>query len=143
MVAVPSSGIHLKPGSSVNSDGLACFAAATEVGCFHVPTVVGRTKPRELPDFRWINTMSQHHTWPGAVATCVVGGRVARGARRLGAATVTTLTVRAQHTGEAGFAGQVHAFVGQRRHDARWGHVRKARLVGHPGASAVDSVLAN
>lgn len=50
-------GIHLKPGSSVSTDGLACFAAVAQVGCFHVPTVVGRAKPRDLPDFKWINTI--------------------------------------------------------------------------------------
>jgi transposase-like protein len=49
--------IHLRPGSCVSSDGLACFAAVTEAGCLHLPTVVGRAKPRELPDFKWVNTI--------------------------------------------------------------------------------------
>jgi hypothetical protein len=40
------------------------------------------------------------------------------------------LAVRAQHTGEGRLAGEVDALVGQRRHDARRGHVSKARLVG-------------
>lgn len=48
---------HLQPGSCVSSDGLGCFAAVTEVGCMHMPTVVGRAKPRELPKFQWVNTI--------------------------------------------------------------------------------------
>ena len=73
--------------------------------------------------------MSQHHTWRGAVATWVVGGRTARGflARPL----VAALPLLAQHAGQAGFAAQVHALVGQHGHDARRWHVGEARLVGH------------
>ena len=48
---------NLKPGSSVASDGLACFAAVMDVGCNHVSTVVGQRKPRELPEFKWVNTI--------------------------------------------------------------------------------------
>jgi transposase-like protein len=48
---------NLKPGSYVSSDGLGCFAAVAEAGCVHMPTVVGRAKPRELPEFQWINTV--------------------------------------------------------------------------------------
>jgi transposase-like protein len=47
----------LKPGCTVTSDGLACFAALTEVGCLHQPIVVGARKPRELPQFKWVNTI--------------------------------------------------------------------------------------
>lgn len=50
-------GTCLKPGSCVSSDGLGCFAAVTEAGCIHMPTVVGRAKPRELPEFQWVNTI--------------------------------------------------------------------------------------
>ena len=48
---------HLAPGSIVCSDGLACFAAVTEAGCVHQPTVVAGRKPKDLPEFLWINTV--------------------------------------------------------------------------------------
>lgn len=47
----------LAPGSRVFSDGLACFGAVTEAGCCHYPTVMGGRKPREVPEFKWINTV--------------------------------------------------------------------------------------
>ena len=47
----------LAPGSIVFSDGLACFGAVTEAGCRHHPTVMAGRKPREVPAFRWINTV--------------------------------------------------------------------------------------
>ena len=47
----------LAPGSRVFSDGLACFGAVTEAGCHHYPTVMGGRKPREVPEFKWINTV--------------------------------------------------------------------------------------
>ena len=47
----------LMPGSLVVSDGLACFAAVADAGCVHTPKVVGGLKPRDLPDFKWVNTM--------------------------------------------------------------------------------------
>jgi transposase-like protein len=50
-------GAHLQPGTRVASDGLACFAAVREAGCEHQPTVVGGAKPRELPQFKWVNTV--------------------------------------------------------------------------------------
>lgn len=48
---------NLAPGSTVRSDGLACFTAVTAAGCAHRPTVVGGRKPKDLPEFRWINTV--------------------------------------------------------------------------------------
>lgn len=48
---------NLKPGSSVLSDGLACFAAVTDAGCSHQVEVVGQRKPRDLPQFKWVNTV--------------------------------------------------------------------------------------
>ena len=54
---------HLAPGSTVLSDGLACFAA----GRAHLPTVVGRRKPKDLPAFQWINTL------PGNLKTRLSG----------------------------------------------------------------------
>ena len=47
----------LMPGSLVLSDGLGCFAGVEAAQCLHAPTVVGRAKPRDLPDFRWVNTV--------------------------------------------------------------------------------------
>ena len=49
----------------------------------------------------------------------------------LGPAAVSVLPLLAQHPREARFAGQVAALIGQHGHDARRGHGRKARLVGH------------
>lgn len=48
---------NLVPGTTVASDGLGCFAAVSVAGCLHMPTVVGQRKPRELPTFKWINTV--------------------------------------------------------------------------------------
>ena len=48
---------QLAPGSTVLSDGLACFSAVTEAGCSHQPTVVAGRKPKDLPEFQWINTV--------------------------------------------------------------------------------------
>jgi transposase-like protein len=47
----------LVPGTVVRSDGLGCFAAVADAGCMHVPTVVGALKPRDLPEFKWVNTV--------------------------------------------------------------------------------------
>lgn len=41
----------------VHSDGLACFGAVKKVGCSHAPIIVGGRKPRELPEFQWVNTV--------------------------------------------------------------------------------------
>ncbi len=48
---------HLAPACTVLSDGLACFAAVTEAGCRHLPTVIAGRKPKDVPEFRWINTV--------------------------------------------------------------------------------------
>lgn len=48
---------HLSPSCTVMSDGLGCFPAVKEVGCQHCATVAGGRKPKELPEFRWINTI--------------------------------------------------------------------------------------
>ena len=50
-------GHSLAPGSVVVSDGLACFSGVVDAGCDHDPMVVGKRKPREWPDFRWVNTV--------------------------------------------------------------------------------------
>jgi len=44
-------------GCHVISDGLVCYCAVTEVGCFHQPVVVRGRHPNELSEFRWINTV--------------------------------------------------------------------------------------
>ena len=48
---------HVRPGSVVVSDGLACFNGVRDAGCYHQPVVVGTRKPRDLPDFLWVNTV--------------------------------------------------------------------------------------
>ena len=47
----------LAPGCRVTSDGLACFSAVADAGCSHQPIVVGARLPRELPQFKWVNTI--------------------------------------------------------------------------------------
>ena len=47
----------LEPNTRVHSDGLACFAAVADAQCVHVPLVVGNLKPRDLPQFKWVNTV--------------------------------------------------------------------------------------
>ena len=47
----------LVPGCAVISDGLGCFAAVTTAGCTHQAVVVGDRKPRDLPQFLWVNTV--------------------------------------------------------------------------------------
>ncbi len=45
------------PSCAVISDGLGCFAAVTTAGCTHQPVVGGGRKPRDLPQFLWVNTV--------------------------------------------------------------------------------------
>lgn len=47
----------LAPGCHVTSDGLACFAGVTDAGCGHNAIIVGTRKPKDLPEFTWINTL--------------------------------------------------------------------------------------
>lgn len=37
--------------------GLGCFAAVTDAGCMHLPTVAAGRLPRDLPEFAWVNTV--------------------------------------------------------------------------------------
>ncbi|MFY9511695.1 MAG: IS1595 family transposase [Rubrivivax sp.] len=46
---------NLATGTSVLSDGLGCFAAVIDAGCTHTVEVVGQRKPRDLPQFKWVN----------------------------------------------------------------------------------------
>ena len=48
---------QVAPGSAIYSDGLACFAAVTNAGCSHHPTVMAGRKPKDVPEFKWINTV--------------------------------------------------------------------------------------
>lgn len=48
---------NLTAGSTVYSDGLACFSAVTQAGSTHESTVVGARKPKEAPQLPWINTV--------------------------------------------------------------------------------------
>ena len=47
----------LAPGCIVTSDGLGCFAGVTDAGCQHRAIVADGRKPKELPEFNWINTV--------------------------------------------------------------------------------------
>ena len=48
---------HVAAGTTVITDGLACFAGVTEAGCKHIPKIAGGRKPKELPLFQWLNTI--------------------------------------------------------------------------------------
>ena len=48
---------NLASGSTVHSDGLGCFRAVTTAGCHHAPITVAGRKPKELPEFQWVNTV--------------------------------------------------------------------------------------
>lgn len=47
----------LTPGCVVTSDGLGCFAGVIDAGCQHKVIVAGGRKPKDLPEFNWINTV--------------------------------------------------------------------------------------
>lgn len=48
---------RVAPGSTVFSDGLACFRATAEAGCEHIAEVMGGRKPKDVPIFQWLNTI--------------------------------------------------------------------------------------
>ena len=60
---------HLAPYSAVFSEGLACFSAVTEAGCRHHPTVMAGRKPKDVPEFQWINSSSATSRPVSPVAT--------------------------------------------------------------------------
>ncbi|GAP35224.1 IS1595 family transposase [Piscinibacter sakaiensis] len=60
--------VNLKPGCDVRSDGLSCFAGVIDAGCAHSYIVVGDRKPRDLPQFTWVNTIL------GNLKTAISGG---------------------------------------------------------------------
>ena len=47
----------LAPGCIITSDELGCFAGVTDAGCQHRAIVSDGRKPKELPEFNWINTV--------------------------------------------------------------------------------------
>jgi hypothetical protein len=79
---------HLAPGSIVFSDGLACFGAVTDAGCVHQPTVVAGRKPKELPQFQWINTVL------GNLKTSLVGSYHAFDFRKYASRYLAAFTYR-------------------------------------------------
>ena len=48
---------NLRPGTNVLSDGLSCFGGVIDAGCAHSYIVVGDRKPRDMPQFLWVNTV--------------------------------------------------------------------------------------
>ncbi|ASF48479.1 hypothetical protein CEK71_21805 [Methylovulum psychrotolerans] len=48
---------NLESGSTVLSDGLACFAAVTRTDCQHGAIIVGGRKPKDMVEFLWLNTI--------------------------------------------------------------------------------------
>lgn len=79
---------HLAPGSTVFSDGLACFGAVTVAGCTHQPTVVAGRKPKDLPEFQWVNTVL------GNLKTSLSGSYHAFAFRKYGARYLAAFTYR-------------------------------------------------
>ena len=49
----------LSPACVVTADGLACFAGVTDAGCQHRAIIAGGRKPKDLPEFNWINTVCE------------------------------------------------------------------------------------
>ena len=48
---------NLDTGCVVVSDGLACFTGVAEAGCQHHAVIAGGRKPKDLPEFNWVNTL--------------------------------------------------------------------------------------
>lgn len=48
---------NLMPGSIVHSDGLPCFSGVAAASCLHIPTTMNGKKPKDVPEFKWINTV--------------------------------------------------------------------------------------
>ena len=45
----------LSPDCIVTSDGLGCFSEVIDAGCPHQAIIAGGRKPKDLPEFNWIN----------------------------------------------------------------------------------------
>lgn len=48
---------YLAPGTQVYTDGLPCFSGVTVADCLHIPINMNGRKPKEVPTFKWINTV--------------------------------------------------------------------------------------
>ena len=48
---------NLAPDCIVTSDGLSRFAGVTDAGCQHRAIIADGRKPKDLPEFNWINTV--------------------------------------------------------------------------------------
>ena len=48
---------NLAPDCIVTSDGLGCFSGVTDAGCQHRAIIADGRKPKDLPEFNWINTV--------------------------------------------------------------------------------------
>lgn len=81
----------LLPKTIVTCDGLGCFAAVTEAGCIHMPRVVGALKPRDLPEFKWINTV------PGNLKTMMSGAFKALNYRKYAQTCLGAFACRFSH----------------------------------------------
>jgi len=59
----------LVPSACVSREGVVCVAPVTNGGRTHVPAVVGVVKTRELPQFKWVNSVLRNlaTTLAGAV----------------------------------------------------------------------------
>lgn len=79
---------HLAPQACVLSDGLGCFAAVADAGCLHTPMVVGALKPRDLPEFQWINTVL------GNLKTTLAGAFHSMNYRKYGAGYLAAFAYR-------------------------------------------------
>jgi hypothetical protein len=86
----------LLPNATVLSDGLACSAAVTEVGCAHIPKVVGALKPRDFPEFKWINVLL------GNVKTTLAGACKALKFRKYAQTYFAAFAYRFNHRFELG-----------------------------------------
>jgi hypothetical protein len=82
---------NLLPSCDVLSDGLACFAGVIDADCAHTFVVVGDRKPRELPQFRWVNTIL------GNLKTMIYGAHKAFNFRKYAAHYLGAFSYRFNH----------------------------------------------
>ncbi len=78
-------------GAPVISDELICFTCVTDAGCIHRPLLVGRFKPSNLPQFKWIETIR------GNLTSSRERAHRAFGFRKYAARLLTVLAHRFSH----------------------------------------------